>query len=212
MLGALNPAERATFERHLPTCATCREAVANLAVLPGLLGRLDAATAAPAMTTPPTLLARTLAAATSRRQAERRRRVWYGIGGGLVAVALAVAVGLGVHAIEGGPASPASPLAQMKPVGDGEVRVTAEVGLVATEGGTRVDMTCRYAIGYEGKWMIRLVVYPRWGGVGDQVGTWTATAGQVLSLSGITYLPQADIDRVELQRADSTPLLTWTHT
>src|SRR5215831_16090276 len=45
VLGALSPAERADFERHLSTCASCREAVANLAVLPGLLGRLDQASA-----------------------------------------------------------------------------------------------------------------------------------------------------------------------
>ena len=43
MLGALAPAERADYERHLAGCAACRESVAELAVLPGLLGRLDPA-------------------------------------------------------------------------------------------------------------------------------------------------------------------------
>ena len=43
VLGALSPAERAAYERHLATCSFCREAVADIAVLPGLLGRLDAA-------------------------------------------------------------------------------------------------------------------------------------------------------------------------
>ena len=41
VLGALSPAERAQYERHLATCSFCREAVAEIAVLPGLLGRLD---------------------------------------------------------------------------------------------------------------------------------------------------------------------------
>ena len=45
VLGALAPAERDAFERHLSDCATCRDEVADLAVLPGLLGRLDLATA-----------------------------------------------------------------------------------------------------------------------------------------------------------------------
>jgi anti-sigma factor RsiW len=45
VLGALAPAERDAFERHLGECASCREEVAELAVLPGLLGRLDLATA-----------------------------------------------------------------------------------------------------------------------------------------------------------------------
>lgn len=43
LLGALAPAERAAYERHLAGCASCREAVAEIAVLPGLLGRLDPA-------------------------------------------------------------------------------------------------------------------------------------------------------------------------
>ena len=43
VLGALSPAERAAYERHLATCSFCREAVADIAVLPGLLGRLDPA-------------------------------------------------------------------------------------------------------------------------------------------------------------------------
>jgi hypothetical protein len=45
VLGALAPAERDAFERHLGECAICRDEVADLAVLPGLLGRLDLATA-----------------------------------------------------------------------------------------------------------------------------------------------------------------------
>lgn len=45
VLGALVPAERAAFEKHLADCAICREEVADLAVLPGLLGRIDFETA-----------------------------------------------------------------------------------------------------------------------------------------------------------------------
>ena len=45
VLGALVPAERDAFEKHLADCAICREEVADLAVLPGLLGRIDFETA-----------------------------------------------------------------------------------------------------------------------------------------------------------------------
>jgi hypothetical protein len=45
VLGALVPAERDAFEKHLGECAICREEVADLAVLPGLLGRIDFETA-----------------------------------------------------------------------------------------------------------------------------------------------------------------------
>jgi hypothetical protein len=44
-LGALSPTERETYERHLADCAVCRAEVAELAALPGLMGRLDLATA-----------------------------------------------------------------------------------------------------------------------------------------------------------------------
>jgi predicted anti-sigma-YlaC factor YlaD len=212
VLGALGPSERAAFERHLPACGACRESVSALAVLPGLLGRLDAATAVPPVAAPPSLLGRTLAAASARRRAERRRRVRYAFAGGLAAAVFAVAIGFGVHVADGGSATAMlhPPLNEMSQAAR-DVPVTAGVGLVATEGGTRVDMTCRYAEGHDGKWLIRLVVYPRWGGDGEQIGTWTATAGQELTLSGITHLLPTDIQRVELQRADATTLLTWSN-
>jgi hypothetical protein len=208
VLGALSPAERAAFERHLPGCASCRESVADLAVLPGLLGRLDAATVVPAVPAPPSLLRRTLAAAAAQRRAQRRRRVAYAFASVVAAVALAVGVGVRVHAIDTSGAR-TTPLAQMRPAAAAAVPVSAEVGLAATVGGTRIDMTCRYAAGYEGKWVVQLVVYPRSGGAGEQIGSWTATAGQELSLSAITHLDPQDIQRLELQRADKTPLLTW---
>jgi hypothetical protein len=45
VLGALVPAEREAFEKHLADCVICRDEVAELAVLPGLLGRIDFETA-----------------------------------------------------------------------------------------------------------------------------------------------------------------------
>ena len=41
VLGALSPAERLEFERHLGRCDDCTRAVRELAGLPGLLGRVD---------------------------------------------------------------------------------------------------------------------------------------------------------------------------
>ena len=43
VLGALSPAERTAYERHLATCSFCREAVRDISTLPDLLSRLDAA-------------------------------------------------------------------------------------------------------------------------------------------------------------------------
>jgi hypothetical protein len=222
VLGALAPAERADFERHLPGCPSCRRAVASLAVLPGLLSRLDAARANPSEPAPPSLLPRTLQAVIARRRAERRRRTWYAIGGAVAAAALAAVVGLTVNQVATGPVvvglptatttspSPANPvLTAMRPARPTSP-VSGEVGLVPVEGGTRIDMTCRYAAGYEGRWTVRLVVIPANGGPSEQVGTWTAASGSEVKLQAITHFTLGEIGRIEVQRGDATALLTWT--
>jgi anti-sigma factor RsiW len=45
VLGALSRAERYRFERHLASCAACRDELVGLAGLPGLLRRLTVAEA-----------------------------------------------------------------------------------------------------------------------------------------------------------------------
>lgn len=212
VLGALSPTERAEFERHLPGCATCRKSVARLAVLPGLLGRLDAETVI-AQPAPPTLLPRTLQAITARRRAERRRRRWYVLAGALAAVVLVALAGIGARLT--GPTAPAPPsdtvaLTAMRPVVE-QLPVAGEIGLVRVQGGTRIDMRCWYEKGYEGAWTVRLVVFPIDGGPGEQVGSWMASAGQEISLSAMTHLSPAEIGRIELRRGDDTALLEWSH-
>ncbi|KAA2253613.1 zf-HC2 domain-containing protein [Solihabitans fulvus] len=61
LLGALEPGERAAFERHLDGCPICRDELVRLAPLPGLLGQLtlddlDDADVAPSPVTLPTAL------------------------------------------------------------------------------------------------------------------------------------------------------------
>src|SRR4051794_34167758 len=76
VLGALPPANRAAYERHLPGCAECRAEVSEMAGLPGLLGRLDPG-AVPGSPTldpaPPSVVAGALVRV--RRQRQRRRLV-----------------------------------------------------------------------------------------------------------------------------------------
>ncbi|GAA1832371.1 zf-HC2 domain-containing protein [Luedemannella flava] len=172
VLGALSAADRAAFEAHLPACPPCREAVASLAVLPGLLGRL-APTAAVELDTsvragtdaaegiPPTILPRVLATATARRRRSVRR---WALVAAACAAALATVVGLGVHAMDdrssGGPtvAGPATtgptpapsvlptPLTNLRPMTpvSSAVPVFAELGLRTSPDGTVVEMTCGY--------------------------------------------------------------------
>lgn len=75
VLGALDPAERSALEAHLASCPACRDELADLAGLPGLLGRLAPEEAAAGMPRPgPAVLDRSLAELRRRRRLDRRRR------------------------------------------------------------------------------------------------------------------------------------------
>jgi len=214
VLGALCPSERADFENHMRTCDVCRESVAALAVLPGLLGRLSAETAeqfAPSaevpVTAPTTLLPRLLTAATQRRRKERRnRRIWFGAGAVAVAC-LALVVGMGVHAIDMSRVTPRVDMTSMQPAEE-HMPVTAEIGLSTTTGGTMVHMACRYEVDYQGSWTLWLWVYPIVG-MPEQVGSWTAKTGDEIALTAVTHYAADQIGRIEL-RNSKEPLMTWT--
>jgi hypothetical protein len=211
ILGALAPSERADYERHLPTCSSCSHSVARLAVLPGLLGRLDLDRAAADVQQPPTLLPRVLATAAIRRRADRLRRRWYSVAAGAGAPTPAAAGGLGVkRPYTTRAAAPPPALTSMSPSAGRILPVTAEIGLVAIPGGTRVEMRCRYQQQDEGTWTVRLVVYPRYGAVFEEIGSWIAFPGDEVHISAFTHLSPDQIRSVELQEADHTALLVWT--
>ena len=218
MLGALAPAERETYESHLARCPACRQEVAQLAVLPGLMARLDAPTAeaiaregnANALpTAPETLLPQVLDAARIRDARRRRRRAWVGVAAGLAAACLAVAVGFGARTISRPPKVQAQPsesaqavvYTAMKPAVAGEVPITAELAIVRYSGGTEVMMHCVYrsAMHDPERWTLRLVVYPRWGGDAEEIASWTAGDGDDLRLTGYTRLSPSEIRRVEVR-------------
>ena len=90
VLGALEPADRAVLEGHLAECVPCREALASLAPLPGLLGRVSLAEVDAPAEPGPRLLTRLLTAAAAERRRSRRIRLAVGS----VAAALIVAAGV----------------------------------------------------------------------------------------------------------------------
>lgn len=207
VLGALSPAERAEYERHLAACPSCRESVAALAVLPGLLSRLDPSQVAPQpVTAPPTLLPRTLALIASRRRAERLRRRWLTIAAGIIAVLLASAVGVGVRLAE--PAQAPVLLTAMRPVMD-NVQMDARVGLTPDTHGTWVSMQCRYDSAWGDNWTLQLVVYPRSPGQGEILASWSAESDQDWQMRKLTHMTPKEIGRVEIQRSDGMTVAIW---
>jgi hypothetical protein len=217
VLGALQPAERAAYERHLATCSFCREAVADIAVLPGLLGRLDPADFAklldPTLSAPPPSRMPDLvtAARASRRRERKKTRVRM-LSTALAAAVVALVVGVGA-VFWMGPGSlrppPAGPTVAMKPVG-GDVPVTAQLSLTRMSGGTKVNLVCSYHdAGHSLEpHTIWLVAYGP-DGETDKLGSWVASPGKEFSMSGVTHFVGANLSRLALVQNDGKTLLAY---
>jgi hypothetical protein len=222
ILGALSPAERAEFEGHLATCPPCRESVASLAVLPGLLGRLDPATGGPrlgalglqATASPPELLPRLLTAAGAQRRAQRRRNLLTTAAAAVVAAVVATAIGIGGSLFGRTPeATITAPVEQMtftamQPAGQ-YGGVAAEIGLRPEATGTVVEVRCLYHGKNQGNWPIWLVVFPRTQEEAEAIGSWVANPGAEVNVTAVTHYAPAEIARIELQTSNSTTLAYW---
>lgn len=222
VLGALAPAERLEFERHLPQCAECSRSVAELAGLPGLLAQVDVSSldSGTAPRLPDTILP---ALVREVRGAQRRRSVVVAaVAASVAAVAVAafaIAGGLGEGGAGGadgrGTAAPPSPTVSLtgRPMlPSGRTPVRADLVVTGVAWGTRLELTCSYvadAADYEGgagDGQYALVIHTRDGRV-EQVATWRALPGRTMRLSAATATDRSDITAVELQTAGGTVLL-----
>lgn len=226
VLGALGRAERLRYEAHLADCPSCRAAVAELAVLPGLLGQVESDVALSLVDTidpesagdgsgpvrasvsavaelPVELLPR-LAAQTRGR---RRRDRWLAIGGAVAAAAAAVVIAVPVTAMfsqqRPAPAVAEHVVAerQMDPVTALSTPITASFRLVAVADGTRVDMSCSYApSNSDYTWQGALWVIHN-DGTESKLAQWTVHPGQTVTPDGTTAVPPDQIRMVQLRSA-----------
>lgn len=229
VLGALSPAEREQFERHLVDCTSCAEAVRGLAGLPGLLSRVDEqAVAASPEPVPDTLLPRLVREV--RRERRRRARAVVGVTAAAVVTLVAGAATIG--ALTGsdppsaGPSATGSPSAgtssdagtsgtpgsdprAMEPVGG--TPVEGWLTLETVPWGTRLTLLCTYSpspggYGGTGPAGYVLVVRTRDGGE-REVATWNAVPGRAMQLSAATASGRADIASVEVRTDTGRPVL-----
>lgn len=216
VLGALPLPERLQYERHLADCPRCREAVAELAGIPGLLARVDDAdadrllvddrSADGGMVGPPVDLVARITATESRRRTHRlRRRLAVGV---VAAVLVAGAVIVPVLLNRESPPTVATSLAQTA-----ENPLTAEVSLFAEDHGTRITVVCSYAStgGWAqpqppGAWTYGLYVLDD-AGTPTLVSSWTARRGDTVAVSGATALDVAAIRTVQVRSIDTGRLL-----
>lgn len=199
VLGALDPAEQQAFRTHLPGCARCRAAIADLSVMPGLLARLlpenDTEAAAPTTLLP---------ALSQRARSERLRGRWRDLGAGFLAAAL---LGVGAVAI----AVPESPDPDRVLTMDAQpgVPVQATLQVTGRGWGTSIDTTCRY----EGAGTSTSgVTYELWAidSSGEQVlvSSWQQRPGRESTVAGSTKLGFDDIARLEVRTDTGEPILT----
>jgi Putative zinc-finger len=151
VLGAIDPAERATVDAHLAGCADCREELAGLAGLPALLGRVPFEEAeqiagpaqdglpqddpvdagAPGVVAVEPLLARVAH--------QRRVRRWRGLAAAAAAVAVAAGAALGAVGISHSPAPAAAVAWQTARMTDSATHTTVVVKYQGEPWGTRLD-------------------------------------------------------------------------
>ena len=197
VLGALPANERSAYETHLAECPDCRQAVADLAGIPGLLSRVSPDDLADPVPVPDTLVPGLLRAV---RRSGRRRRL---VVGALSAAAVLLAVtGTAVvvdRANDDGPAMTAMTAVVDSPV-------TASASLVAHPWGTEVTMKCRYDD--ESTWSrpYDLVAVDDTGKSYD-IATWVVGPGKTASVNGSVPVQPEHIDRLEIRLTSGQPLL-----
>jgi hypothetical protein len=214
LLGSLSASDRREFEQHLGECASCADAVAELAGLPGLLSKVPAASAVRLIeepqleaSLPATLLPRLV------RSARRRRRRALVITSAAAAVAAVVAAVLLITLVlpAGGPldqhASTAISLDAVTPN-----PLKASVRLVAESWGTRVEMNCQYATSGRPPYPTTAPHrYSMWvtdaAGTSTEVATWSAGPGQTAEPAGTTSLAFDQIRTVDIRSVDSGKVL-----
>lgn len=216
VLGALTPADRRRYERHVDTCTRCRTAVAELSGLPGLLAgvplsQVDGATD-DGDDLPADLLPRLSAAVSSRR----RTRVRYGVLTGLVAAAAVVLAFIVFWPGEGGgrptPSQSATAVAVTLPLQAVVPNPLAvDVDLVAEPWGTRLDLKCRFAgdggaPGPDRDYDYAVFVTNR-AGVTMAGPTWTYGPDTEAEPVGTSKWPVDQIASVEVRTDDGTVLL-----
>jgi hypothetical protein len=217
VLGALSPAERLEFERHLAGCDECSRSVRSLAGMPGLLDLADAGVLENPPADPP--LPATLLPSLHRAVDARRRRRTVAIAG-LAASAAAVAALAIPMVLDRDDAPPVTGPSTIDPSSEvetlpmaplGESPIQATLGLEQVTWGTRMLVTCTY----DSAWVdvelpdevdYLLFVTTREGRT-EQVGSWRSVDGTTMKVPAATSVVRDDIATVEVRTAGGRVVL-----
>lgn len=194
VVGALDPAERAGLESHLDECPACRDELAGLAGLPGLLSHLSADEVEAGNPSPPDgLLDRLLAEVGRERTRDlRRRRVLAAAAAVVVLAAGGTAAGLTMSS-----SPPAQhPVAATATVSasDPRTHVAASAELWRKSWGTQVSLQLS---GVPAGEHCSLVAVAR-DGHREVAGSWQASYQGTAQLTGAVSIAPADLARLEI--------------
>lgn len=223
VLGALSPADRQAFERHLPECAECTRAVGELAGLPGLLSGVGAHVLDESEADDP--IPSTVLPGLFREVRNARRRRTWAVSGLAAAAAAAVVVALAVGqpgddegaalpdpVASSSPTAPPSPAPTPRPMQPvGEVPVRATVTLEQVTWGTRLGLACTYdteLVGYALPPEVDYLLFVRTrDGRAERLGSWRSVDGLPMELSAGTAASAAELESVEVRTADGRVVL-----
>lgn len=199
LVGALDPAQRATVETHLVGCPNCREELASYAGIPGLMSRLTLdEVLGEALLPPASMLPAVLAAVEAERLRRTRRLRGWQAGAAAAVVAAAAGVVAAVDLPMNGPARAEFTAA---------AGVTAS-GDLATDGkpwGTALHLRVHLP---DAPW------YTAWAVDGNGTRTvaasWGRTAGGTMRVDGATSLHPATLRSVLVTTDQGAPLLRLT--
>jgi anti-sigma factor RsiW len=200
VLGALAPGERAELEAHLASCGECRDELASLAGIPGLLSRLslEEVDPQPELRTPP--VERLLAGVAKRRRRDRFRLA-------VVAAASVLVVGGGVAAavvLTSGGGEQEQPSMVLSSA-NARTHAHGQLALTAEPWGTSVTVQLA---GVAPGTRCRLVVLGA-GGQREIAGTWRASYDGTAQLSAATAIPVADLRGFVVERDGPRPVLRF---
>lgn len=197
VLGSLEPAERATVEAHLPTCAACSAELTDLAGLPGLLSRLTLDEAEQAADPAPASVLDGILAQVRRRH-HRRRQIAVIAVAAAVAALIVLGAGLRLTATHDGSLPPVL-TATAGPI-------TARATLRAVAAGTAIDLDLT---GVPASTRCRLVVIATNGATID-AGTWYATYDGQAGVHQTAALNRANVSALRIETLNGHTLITVT--
>ncbi len=213
VLGAIDPVERASVERHALSCPTCAGILAEISPMPGLLRRVDLR--ADVDIPPQAVLDRALLQIRSEARARTRpASKWGRIT--LGAVAAIVVLVLGFAVVRNSMSSPASvtvtaasPVPSPVPNGPAsatnrDTGVTATISLTSAAVGTKLDVSVS---GVKAGEHCEIVVVSR-DGSREVAASWMAGYVGAAEVTGTTSIAADDVSRIEISTPDGRELVT----